>query len=141
MASFYTNVLVNEVCFDLLFLRKYQLLPSNKPFFEKLLIIATCNVMLIHDGSYRQRDSVAIMGSPSAPPLANGWLHSHEHKIRDDTKLYYRYINDIIRSISKCNWETKLQEINSLHYRYYLPPKRKDRDSYLSRHENYPFKL
>ena len=55
------------------------------------------------------------MGSPPAPPLANGWLNSHDGKIKDDAKLFSRYMDDIIRSISKNNIETKLQEINSLH--------------------------
>ena len=118
VASLYTNVPVTEaidVCSDLLFSGKYQLPPVNKPTFKKLLEIATCNVlMLTHDGYYRQRDGLA-MGSPPAPPLANGWLHSHDHKIRDDAKLYSRYIDDIIRSISKCKVETKLREINNLH--------------------------
>ena len=70
--------------------------------------------MLKHDGYYRQLDGL-VMGSPSAPPLANGWLNSHDAKIKDDAKLFSRYMDDIIRSISKSNIETKLREINSLH--------------------------
>ena len=63
--------------------------------------------MLTHDGYYRQRDDFA-MGSPPAPPLANGWLNSHDGKIKDDAKLFSRYMDDIIQSISKNNIETKL---------------------------------
>ena len=69
--------------------------------------------MLTHDGYYRQKDGLA-MGSPPAQPLANGWMNSHDDKIRDDVKLYSRYIDDIIRSISKNNVESKLLQINKL---------------------------
>ena len=55
------------------------------------------------------------MGSPPAPPLANGWLQSHDGKIKDDAKLFSRYMDDIIRSIPKHNIEAKLREINDLH--------------------------
>ena len=34
---------------------------------------------------------------------------------KDDAKLFSRYMDDIIRLISKSNIETKLQEINNLH--------------------------
>ena len=67
--SLYTNIPVTkaiEVCSDLLFSGKYQLLPVNKPTLKKLLEIATCTVlMLTLDGYYRQRDGSA-MGSPPA---------------------------------------------------------------------------
>ena len=70
--------------------------------------------MLTHNGYYGQKDGLA-MGSPPAPPLANGWMNLHNDKIRDDAKLYSRYIDDIIRSISKNNVESKLLQINNLH--------------------------
>ena len=83
VASLYTNVSVSEaikVCSDLLFLGKYQLRHVNRPTLKKLLEIATCNIlMLIHDGYYHQYDGLAISSRP-APSLANGWLHSHNHK-------------------------------------------------------------
>ena len=86
VTSLYTNVPVKEaidVCSDLLFSGKYQLPPVNKATFKKLLEIATCDVlMLTHDGYYRQRDGLA-MGSPPAPPLANGWLNLHDRKVKD----------------------------------------------------------
>ena len=76
-----------EMCSDLLFLGKYQLLPVNKPTLKKLLEIAMCTVlMLIHDGYYRQRDGSAI-GSPPAPPLANGWLKNEKHPVLKEEKI------------------------------------------------------
>ena len=66
--------------------------------------------MLTHDGYYRQRDGLA-MGSPPAPPLANGWLFCYDPRIRDDAKLFSRYMDDIIRSVAKSKIEAKLQEI------------------------------
>ena len=64
--------------------------------------------MLTHDGYYRQKDGLA-MGSPPAPPLANGWLFKYDHRIRDNAKLYSRYMDDIIRSIKAHLIEAKLR--------------------------------
>ena len=64
-----------DVCSDLLFSGKYQLPPVDKATFKTLLVISTRDVlMLTHDGYYRQKDGLA-MGSPPAPPLANGWMN------------------------------------------------------------------
>ena len=118
VSSLYTNVPVNEaieVCSDFLYSGRYEIPPVSKATFKKLLELSTCNVlMLTHDGYYRQRDGLA-MGSPPAPPLANGWLFSYDPRIRDDAKLFSRYMDDIIRSIAKSKIEAKLQEINSMH--------------------------
>ena len=118
VSSLYTNVPVHEaidVCTDFLFSGKYQKPPVSKETFKKLLKISTCDVlMLTHDGYYRQKDGLA-MGSPPAPPLANGWLFKYDHRIRDNAKLYSRYMDDIIRSIKAHLIEAKLREINSFH--------------------------
>ena len=93
----------------------YQLPPVDKATFKTLLEITARDVlMLTHDGYHQQRDGSAMV-SPPAPPLANGWMDLHDHKIRDDIKLYLRYIDDIIRSISKNNVESDLLQIKNLH--------------------------
>ena len=118
VVSLYTNVPVNEaidVCTEYMFSGKYELPPVSKETFKTLLQLSTCNVvMLTHDGYYRQRDGLA-MGSPPAPPLANGWLYSFDERIGDNARLYERYVDDIIRSISRNRIETKLNEINNIH--------------------------
>ena len=55
------------------------------------------------------------MGSQPAPPLANIWLSKFEQLIKDDAKLYERYMDDILRTIKRSLIEAKLQEINKLH--------------------------
>ena len=115
VTSLYTNVPVNEAidtCSDFLYSGKYQLPPVSKDTFKKLLRIYTCDVlMLTHDGYYRQKDGLA-MGSPLAPPLANGWLYKFDPTIKDDAKLYSRFMDDIIRSIARDKINAKLSEIN-----------------------------
>ena len=50
-------------------------------------------LMLTQDSYYRQKDGLA-MGSPPAPPPANGWLYMYDPRIDDS-----RYMVDIIRTI------------------------------------------
>ena len=118
VTSLYTNVPVKEAiaeCADLLYSGKYELPPVDKQTFIELLTLCTCNVLMsTHDGFYRQVDGLA-MGSPPAPMLANGWLYKYDAIIRDNAKLYARYMDDIIRSIKRQDIEDKLIEINSLH--------------------------
>ena len=117
--SMYTNVPVLqaiEVCMDML----YKLPPENRPnidreTFTTLAKIASCEVvMLTHDGYYTQRDGLA-MGSSPAPHLANGWLSQYEETIKGESKLYDRYMDDILKEEKKEKIEQKLEEINKLH--------------------------
>ena len=55
------------------------------------------------------------MGSAPAPCLANGWLSQFDSRIRGDSSLYSRYMDDIICVVNKDVVEDKLQEINSFH--------------------------
>ena len=70
--------------------------------------------MATHDGYYVQKDGLA-MGSPPAPQLANIWLANKETQIKDDAKLFERYMDDIIRTIKVEDIDDKLNEINNLH--------------------------
>ena len=116
VVSLYTNVPVIEsinVCADLLF-NKFTL-PIDKDTFIVLAKIASCNVlMLTHDGYYTQIEGLA-MGSPPAPHLANGWMSQFDADIRGESKLYFRYMDDVLKNNKKTNIEQKLQDINALH--------------------------
>ena len=113
VVSLYTNVPVLEaieVCTDML----YRLPPEKRPSIDKktfitLAKIASCEVvMLTHDGYYIQRDGLA-MGSSPAPHLANGWLSQYEDTIKGESKLYDRYMDDILKEEKKDNIEQKIE--------------------------------
>ena len=71
----------------------------DKKTFIILTELATTNVlMLTHDGPYRQIDGLA-MGSQPAAPWSNIWLSKFEPNIRDDTKLFERYMDEINNSL------------------------------------------
>lgn len=118
VSSLYTNVPVMEaidICTELLFDGNQEAPPVDKETFKVLAQISSCNViMLTHNGYYRQTDGLA-MGSPPAPHLANGWMSTHDDKIAEGSKLYFRYMDDIIRDIKTRKIEEKLVEINNIH--------------------------
>ena len=118
MSSFYTNVPVNEAINDaanLLYSGRYEIRPVDKETFIALTKLAVTDVVLSsHDGCFRQVDGLA-MGSQPAPQLANIWLAKFKESIKDDAKIYERYMNDIQRSIKESLVEAKLHEINTLH--------------------------
>ena len=87
----------------------------DKDTFKTLAKIASCDVLLsTHNGFYRQIDGLA-MGSPPAPHLANGWLSQFDSTIKGESKLYFRYMDDILKVEKRGKTDEKLQEINSLH--------------------------
>ena len=100
--SLYTNVPVLEAiqeAADSLYCGEFETPPVSKETFIELLKLASTNVvMLTSDGYYVQKDGLA-MGSPPAPLLANIWLSNREKHLKDDAKLFERYMDDIIRSI------------------------------------------
>ena len=119
VVSLYTNVPVREaieVCTDMLYKLPQEKRPNiDRETFITLAKIASCEVvMLTHDGYYTQRDGLA-MGSAPAPHLANGWLSQFEETIKGESKLYDRYMDDILKEEKKENIEQKLDEINKLH--------------------------
>ena len=116
VSSLYTNVPVCEaidICADLLF--KKTLISVDKDTFKILAKIASCNVIMsTHDGFYKQIDGLA-MGSAPAPFLANGWLSQFDSQIKGNAKIYFRYMDDIVREIPENLIEQKLEEINNYH--------------------------
>ena len=118
VVSLYTNVPVLEaiqIAADRLYSGDFDLPPVTKETFIELLKLASKNVvMLTHDGYYVQKDGLA-MGSPPAPLLANIWLSKEEIHIKDDAKLFDRYMDDVIRSIHRDQIQEKLRQINNIH--------------------------
>ena len=47
--------------------------------------------------------------------MAGFTLYTYDSTIRDNAKLYSRYMDDIFRSITKSSIDAKLAEINDLH--------------------------
>ena len=70
--------------------------------------------MSTHRGYYKQIDGLA-MGSPPAPHLANGWMSQFDNIIKGTSKLFTRYMDDILQEMKSSNIENKLAEINNLH--------------------------
>ena len=66
------------------------------------------------NGYIKQIDGLG-MGIPCAPQLANIWMASFDKKIKGDSKIYARYIDDILMVIKKLVLKEKLSEINRLH--------------------------
>jgi len=119
VVSLYTNVPVLEAietCTNLLYDLPAQKQPDiDRDTFITLAKIASCNVVMsTHDGVYKQVDGLA-MGSPPAPHLANGWLSQFDENIRGEAKLYFRYMDDILKEQKRGSGEEKLREINELH--------------------------
>ena len=119
VVSLYTNVPVMEaieVCTGFL----YNLPADQRPDIDRdtfviLAKIASCNVIMsTHDGYYYQKDGLA-MGSPPAPHLANGWLSQYDDTIRDGSKIYFRYMDDIIKEEKSHLCNEKLENYNKLH--------------------------
>ena len=55
------------------------------------------------------------MGSPPAPHFANGWLSQFENSIKGESRLYFRYMDDILKE-RKCQQAgQELNNINALH--------------------------
>ena len=71
-------------------------------------------MMSTHDGYYKQVEGLA-MGSPPAPHLANGWLSQFDGTIQGNSKVYFRYMDDILKEEKIVKVETILCDVNTLH--------------------------
>ena len=77
--------------------------------------MASCDViMFTHRRYFKQIDGLA-MGSPPAPHLANGWLSQYDDTIKGDSKLFSRYMDDILQEIKTSQIKYRLAAINALH--------------------------
>ena len=117
VVSLYTNVPVNEaieVCANFLYNGTNEAPPIDKDTFIILAKMSSCNVLMsTHDGYYKQVDGLA-MGSPPAPHLANGWLSLYDLAIAEGSRMYFRYMDDVVRDIKTQRAEEKLAVINDL---------------------------
>ena len=87
----------------------------NKETFIELAKMASCDVIMsTHRGYFKQIDGLA-MGSPPAPHLANGWLSQYDDTIKGDSKLFSRYMDDILQEIKTSQINDRLAAINALH--------------------------
>ena len=118
VTSLYAHVLVKEAiqkAADRLYSGDVQLPSVDKETFTTLATISsTIFILSTHDGTYREINGLS-MGSPPAPPLSNIWLSKYEPAIKDDAKLFERYMDDILRTTKESLIENKLSEINLLH--------------------------
>ena len=113
----HTNVLTTAIfeAPEKLYSRKFAMPPVGKETFIILAELATTNaVMFTHDESYCQIDGLA-MGYQPALPLSKNWLSKLDPNIRENAKLFERYMEDIVRTIKQQFNQTKLKEINTLH--------------------------
>ena len=118
VVSLYTNVPLIEsidVCANLLFDGNIKLNFIDKETFKTLAKLASCDVIFsTHNGYYKQVDGLS-MGSSFAPHLANGWLHQFDGRIKGQSTLYSRYMDDVLCIMPNDQIQTKLNEINSFH--------------------------
>ena len=102
-------------CTELLYSGRYHKPPVDRQTFIELVSLCSCNVVLLtNDGFYRQVDGLA-MGSPPAPQLENDWMSKFDERIKGNSTLDSRYMDDILRDIKKNQMDSKLDEINNLH--------------------------
>ena len=97
----FTNVPVEEsiqLCANLLY-ESHKVPPVDKETVITLMRMACVNVLVSTPmGFYRQMDGVA-MGSPVGPQLANLFLSRFDKELSYRSKVYYRYVDDILRTV------------------------------------------
>ena len=71
-------------------------------------------VILTHRGYYRQVDNVA-MGSSVGPLLANIFVSRFDADLGSFSKFYFRYVDDVIRTLRKGGENYLLDFVNTLH--------------------------
>jgi len=118
VSALYTNVPVKEaiqLAANRLYAGDLPKPTVDKQTFIQLTELSSLDVVMsTHDGYYKQVDGLA-MGSPPAPYLANIWLSSYDPTIKQEAKMYQRYMDDILTTIHKNELASKLAQINHLH--------------------------
>ena len=113
VSALYTNVSVKEAA-NRLYAGDLPKPTVDKQTFIQLTELSSLDVVMsTHDGYYKQVDGLA-MGSPPAPYLANIWLSSYDPTIKQEAKMYQRYMDDILTTIHKNELASKLAQINHL---------------------------
>ena len=88
----------------------------DKATFITLLAMVSVNVLFVDkDGVfYRQCDGVA-MGSVVGPLLANIFLSQFDDELSSYSKFFFRYVDDIIRTLKTGGKNYLLDFLNSMH--------------------------
>ena len=119
VSDLFTNVDVDEAieyCHDKLYALPIEDLPKVDR--ETLTILAKLVSKDItfktHDGYYTQKIGLPA-GLPQASFLANAWLDKYENDIRNGSKIFFRYMDDILKEEKEEEIERELERINNLH--------------------------
>ena len=124
VVSLYTNVPVLvaiQEAVDRFYCGEFEVQPVTKDNFTELMKLASTNVVMsTHDGYYIQKDGLAMR---SPPALAKIWLANRDKHIRDDAKLFVRYMDDILRSIQQSHIQEKHEQMaqNQGFSNFFLP--------------------
>lgn len=70
--------------------------------------------MLTSDGYYKRKIGLG-MGIQVASSLANMWLSKHVDTLKENTKWYNRYLDDIMIILKVDDTNQKLDTINRIH--------------------------
>ena len=87
----------------------------SRPTFRTLLqMVAKDVVLLTHRGTFQQVHGVA-MGSPVGPLLANIFVSRFDAELGSFSKFYFRYVDDVIRTLRVGGRQYLLDFVNSMH--------------------------
>ena len=118
IVSLFTNVPLQEsidYTVDLLYSTPHSPPGINRETFKELLEMVSKDViMLTHRGYYRQVDGVA-MGSSVGPLLANIFVSRYDSELASFSKFYFRYVDDVIRTLRKGGEKYLLDLANTMH--------------------------
>ena len=117
VCQLYTNVPLEE-SIEMAAVRLFQEtdeVPVDINTFMKLCKLACSNILIeTSNGFIRQVDGLA-MGIQCAPQLANIWLAALDKEIQNESRLYCRYMDDVITIINTQYSTSNLARINKLH--------------------------
>ena len=116
--SLFTNVPLTEsinYTADLLYSTDNAPTGIDKATFKELLQMVSKDVVILtHRGYYRQVDGVA-MGSSVGPLLANIFVSQFDADLGSFSKFYFRYVDDVIRTLRIGGENYLLDFVNTLH--------------------------
>lgn len=132
----FTNVPVNEAVeytTELMYSPNHDFAPPiDQDTFAKLLKLVCVDVVFsTHQGYFKQVDGVA-MGSPVGPLLANVFMSKFDKDLGLFSPFYYRYVDDILRTMLKGGEEYLLNFANTMHPNLKFTLESEDNDGGLS---------